>query len=68
MAELTAEQTAFISIIADSWAAGLTQKEIAEKLSINRSTMITRLAYYGYKFGRAGKLIALRSPEVEAVA
>lgn len=54
--KLDAEQTAFIVKVQELWSQGLTQEQVADRMGRSLSTVRNRLAYYGYKFGRLGKL------------
>ena len=62
--ELTIEQTAFVAYVGRRWSEGATQQRIANELGMKKSTLRTRVKYYGYQFARAGKLPAIRSPEL----
>ena len=61
--DLTPEQRAFVARIREMWEKGATQRRIADELEMNLSTMRGRLRYYGYRFGRAGKLLPVHTAE-----
>lgn len=64
--ELTAEQQDFIEQVARLWADGLTQDQVASSLGKSLSTVRSRLASYGLKFGRNGVIIPINAPKLEA--
>ncbi len=67
--ELTDDQRAFVLGVQAMWAEGLTQQDIADRLDKPLSTVRGRLAYYGYRFGRAGRIERIEAPDItEAVA
>lgn len=58
---LTQEQGDFVEQVARLWASGLTQYEVADKMGKSLSTVRARLASYGLKFARNGKIIPIRA-------
>lgn len=66
MADLSSEQLEYVHRVAALWADGLTQEQVANKLGRSLSTVRSRLRYYGYKFGRNGRLIRIYAPEIDA--
>jgi len=54
---LKPEQIQLIREVADLWAQGLTQGQVAKALDKNPNTLRGRLRYYGCKFARGGKLV-----------
>jgi len=64
---LTQGQMDFVLKVNNRWAEGATQQQIAVEMQLTLSTLRNRLRYYGYAFGRAGKLIALRSPTIDSL-
>jgi len=50
-----------LGVIADLWAEGLTQQEIADRLGMSHSKLRYRVARAGYRFGRAGRMF-VRQP------
>lgn len=62
--DLTPEQQAFIDRVGRYWAEGLTQQNVANAMGKSLSTVRGRLASYGLKFGRNGKLVPIQAPAV----
>ncbi len=63
---LNSEQQEFVEQVSRLWADGLTQQQIADTLAKSLSTVRGRLAYYGLKFGRNGKIVPIREAGREA--
>ena len=53
----TAEQLSFVRNVAEPWAQGRTQNEVATAVRMERGAMLYQLLKLGVKLGRGGRLV-----------
>ena len=63
---LTSEQQEFVDRVTELWAQDLTQQQVAEAMGKSLSTVRSRLACYGLKFGRGSKIVPIRESGIAA--
>lgn len=68
LTQLSPEQTQFVLDVQALWAEGRTQAQVAKAVGLSLSGLRARLAYYGYRMERLGRVSRIEPQDLTEVA